>query len=94
MTDYITTHPRARKEHRCEACTQHIRKGEIYTRRITFDGTAYTFKNCDACDETIDQMFLEWSHLDGWFTPDDLDEWAQESTSENAMFYRARRGME
>jgi hypothetical protein len=47
---YDETVRRARKEHRCGACDEHIVPGATYWHIATvFDGTARTYKRCERC---------------------------------------------
>ena len=50
--------PRARKEYRCQECTETIRVGDIYRRDFIADyNGAETHIICKNCDELIDQFF-------------------------------------
>ena len=47
MSEYVTTRPRARKDHVCSDCGRTIGPGETYLRCVGFeDGTAWTWKDC------------------------------------------------
>lgn len=45
------TRPRARKEHRCNACGETIPRGTVYVRNgFVGEGTAETIKRCLRCE--------------------------------------------
>lgn len=81
MTEWITTHPRARKEHVCSNCRRTIRPGETYRRGVALDGTAWTWKDCRHCEFALDQYDLAW---DGEYSPDTFHEWVGDGTSDLA----------
>jgi hypothetical protein len=46
-----TTYPRARKEHRCDACRETIRVGDRYARTfIVWEGEPETWFHCARCN--------------------------------------------
>lgn len=50
---------RARKEHRCDACCETIRRGDIYIYEFSvFDGNAESLRRCLRCD-TIYQHLID-----------------------------------
>lgn len=81
--DVAVSHPRARKDHDCEVCGPSIKAGDIYTRVATFDGTAWTWKNCEPCDDAISQAREDNYDDSRIITGDAVREWAQESMGLN-----------
>ena len=71
---FVITHRKARIEHRCSDCGRIIRPGETYRRGVGFDGTAWTWKDCQHCDFVLHEFdisdggeynadfFYEWAH--------------------------------
>lgn len=50
-------HPRARKEHKCCACDETIRRGDLYRDVfVVFDGDADTNKYCLRCARMYDEI--------------------------------------
>ena len=80
MTTFVTTRPRARKDHVCSDCGRIIGPGETYRRGVGFDdGTAWTWKDCAHCEATLDLYGLSW---DGTYNDDDFYEWATDGHNE------------
>ena len=74
MSTYVTTRPRARKDHVCSDCGRIIGPGETYRRCVGFrDGTAWTWKDCAHCEAILSLYDLSW---DGWYNDENFHEWA------------------
>ena len=74
MSTYVTTRPRARKDHVCSDCGRTIGPGETYRRGAGFDdGTAWTWKDCAHCEALIGLYDLAW---DGAYNDENFYEWA------------------
>lgn len=75
MADFITSHPRARKEHRCSDCGRIIRPGETYRRGVGFEsGQVYsTWKDCAHCEYVLNEYDVAW---DGEYNGDTFWEWS------------------
>ena len=74
MSEYVTTRPRARKDHVCSDCGRTIGPGETYLRCVGFeDGTAWTWKDCAHCEATLGLYDISW---DGAYNDDIFYEWA------------------
>lgn len=57
-------HRRARKEHRCCACKETIRKGDIYRATfVVFEGSVDTYKHCLRCARMFDELC---ARIDGY----------------------------
>lgn len=73
-----TTHPTARKEHRCDECDEAIPIGAKYERTEgLWDGSWSTYKTCLSCVEIRDHFQCEgwtygllWEDLETNFFPD------------------------
>lgn len=75
MPNWMTSHPRARREHRCSDCRRIIRPGETYRRGVGFEGgTLYSeWKDCQHCEFVLNQYDVAW---DGEYNEDTFTEWA------------------
>lgn len=52
-----TTHPTARKTHKCYECGRRIEAGEAYERTAgKWDGEFYVFKTCEQCEDLRDSL--------------------------------------
>lgn len=71
-----TSHPIARKSHRCEYCGKTIEKGEKYSLTVGKDGDFYNIKLCLVCEAISDAFNLEEHCLDP--TWDYVTEWLQD----------------
>lgn len=76
---YRTTHPIARKAHRCEECGETIAPGQRYELyKSLFDGKWETTKTCASCVEIRDHFRCDnsycigqlWEELEQNFFPD------------------------
>jgi hypothetical protein len=57
---------RARKEHRCSACRETIRAGDVYHSIFTvFDGDSRTFKRCLRCEALHAHLVLKGTEATG-----------------------------
>lgn len=75
VAEFVTSWPRARKEHKCSDCGRTIRPGETYRRGVGFDGTAWSWKECQHCEYALNRYDLAW---DGEYNADDFAEWASD----------------
>ena len=75
MVAWFTSHPTARKEHKCSDCGRTIRPGETYRRGVGFEaGEVYSqWKDCRHCDFVLQAYDIAW---DGEYSPDSFHEWA------------------
>lgn len=75
MVDWITSHPVARKEHKCSDCERVIRPGETYRRGVGFEGGALfsSWKDCRHCEFVLNEYDLAW---DGEYDGDHFWEWS------------------
>lgn len=74
MPEFVTSHPKARKEHRCTDCGRTIRTGETYRRGAGFDGgTAWSWKDCRHCEFVLNEYDIAW---DGEYNADTFHEWS------------------
>lgn len=54
---YDETHPKARKPHKCDACSETIPPGHRYTRvGIVYDGEARTVLRCARCQKIREHL--------------------------------------
>lgn len=81
----VVTTQKARKVHQCEVCPVPITRGETYVRRVTFDGTAYTFKTCYPCNEAFELAWLAGYDDGGLMDVDAIREWANENRAEDPI---------
>lgn len=88
---YDERFPRARKEHKCDACGDCIQRGDRYTRvGIVFDGEAYSVIRCLRCQtihehlRTLDKSGEMWP--DEWLDCGEeyTDHWGKEPPPEIA----------
>ena len=64
-----TKQQRARKEHRCKACRETIRVGDVYASEfIVYDGESSTTKRCLRCDTMLSaiQSRMTDAGIDSW----------------------------
>ena len=75
MVDWMTSHPVARKEHKCSDCGRVIRPGETYRRGVGFEGGALysSWKDCRHCEFVLNEYDLAW---DGEYNSDHFWEWS------------------
>lgn len=74
-------HPRARKEHKCDACRRRIDPGEYYTISAGVDMGRFTsFKMCVHCE-----AMLKFIDYDSEFGPEDFIEFDPYSIPEFRM---------
>ena len=60
MTLLSTTHPKARKLHRCHGCWGVIPKGETYQREAyAYQGEVYSLCYCPTCYPKIDDLLSD-----------------------------------
>jgi hypothetical protein len=75
------THPRARKEHKCDTCYRRIDPGEQYTRGSgVYDGRMTSFKMCAHC-----KVMLSFIDYDNEYGPEDFIEFEPASIPELRM---------
>ena len=77
MTEFVDSHPTARKRHRCGVCHRVVMPGEEYWRQAGFDGTAWTNKTCAHCERVIPAYLAAMG--DHEWEPECLVEWVQEA---------------
>lgn len=54
MTDYVDSHPTARKRHLCSVCRRSILPGEDYWRQTGLNRSeAWTLKTCAHCERVV-----------------------------------------
>ena len=78
MTDWTTTHQRARKAHFCDMCRRVIDIGEVYKRGAGFDGTAWSWKECQHCEAVLGIYDLG---FDGEYNGDHFEDWASDGNA-------------
>jgi len=81
----VVTTQKARKVHHCEVCPVPIMPGETYVRRVTFDGTANTFKTCYPCNEAFELAWLEGYDDGELMCADAIHEWADENRAKDPI---------
>lgn len=81
----VVTKQKARKRHDCEVCPVAIMPGETYVRRVTFDGTAFTFKTCYPCNEAFELAWLAGYDDGGLMCVDAIHEWADENRTKDPI---------
>jgi hypothetical protein len=82
MTLLSECNVKARKRHWCGWCATAIEPGETYYRQAcAYDGRAYTWRECAACDtDQIARRVGTWgAWRDEGFGPEDAHEWATET---------------
>lgn len=83
MADLLSeTRPKARKRYWCGWCHSAIEPGQIYyCQAIASGGTAYTWRECHACDaDKINARVGEWTDWrDEGSGAEDAYEWATEA---------------
>ena len=53
-----STHPTAKKAHKCYECGRQIYAGEVYERTSgKWDGKFYVFKTCEQCEDLRDSLY-------------------------------------
>ena len=83
MTTFVTTRPRAKRDHECSDCGRTISPGETYRRGVGFDdGTAWTWKDCAHCEAILSLYDLSWdgAYNDGTFyawATDEHGDWSE-----------------
>ena len=80
MSEWTRSNPRARKKHKCSMCYRIIQRGETYMRGVTFDGTAWTWKECAHCEALFTVMVNTWGESE--YSADDADEWEPQTLGE------------
>ena len=54
---WTTTHPRARKSHKCHECNEIIVPGETYERIFSiYEGAIEVYKTCEFCAAEIERL--------------------------------------
>lgn len=81
VTELVSAHRvKARKEHRCNWCGKRIEVGEDHTATsLVYDGSAYTFRECDRCAPYVEPMMDYWDNrYDEGYNGDDMYEYMRD----------------
>lgn len=89
MTFWTRRHPKARVSHECELCGRRIDPGEVYTRGVGIDGTAWTWKECAHCTRAQTIYDLSW---DGEYNAECFQDWAGDGGPRDIEEARAMAG--
>lgn len=87
--------PKARKEHKCQACFITIHPGEVYSNETyVYEGRVYTWKTCIPCVLLCDTVY-NWYAEDWGVGPEEYLEWSLENREvPEAAAYLERFGYE
>lgn len=76
MTDYVVRTVTARKRHRCSDCGRVVDPGEPYRRGVGFDGTAWTWCDCQHCAAAL--CLYDLTDDEGSYNGDTFQCWADD----------------